>query len=146
MKFWHIGILTPSIEKTLDTLCAIPGVTRSAWTINEIEFSPSEMIVGKGGRLRTAMGRVSGIVYELIEPMDEHSYHAAELQRKGPGLHHAAYVCEGNQDAIVESYKASGSQMVWEAQHGTEHVCYMEAADGSTIWEFINTLPFMPED
>jgi catechol 2,3-dioxygenase-like lactoylglutathione lyase family enzyme len=146
MRFWHIGILTPDIDKALEAFCAVPGVRLDAWTRGEIEFGPSEMLVGSGGRLRTAMGRFGGVVYELIEPMDEGSYHAAELKKKGPCLHHTAYVCEDAQDEIVASIKKSGGRTVWEAQHGGEHVFYMESADGSAIWEIINCCPFMPTD
>jgi catechol 2,3-dioxygenase-like lactoylglutathione lyase family enzyme len=145
MEFWHIGILTPDIEKTLDTICAIPGVRRDTWTLGEVEFAPSEMRVGVGGRLKTAMGRVCGIVYELIQPMDKYSYHAQELKIKGPCIHHTAYVCEDNLDAAVASIKAAGGRTVWEAQHGSEHVYYLEPADGSSVWELINCCPFIPK-
>jgi hypothetical protein len=146
MQFWHIGILTGDIEKSLDAFAAVPGVCRESWTIGEIEFPPSEMLVGSGGRLRTAMGRIGGVVYELIQPMDEGSYHAAELKKRGPCLHHAAYVCEDSQDEIVASIRDAGGRTVWEARHGSEHVFYMESADGSTVWEIINCCPFVPED
>jgi hypothetical protein len=146
MKFWHIGILTPNIEQTLETMLAVPGARRDAWAFGEVEFSQAEMLTGKGGRLKTAMGRMGGVVYELLEPMDEHSYHAETLKQRGPGFQHAAYVCEEDLDEVVASCIAAGAHMVWEAQHGNEHVCYLEAADGGSVWEFINCCPFMPEE
>jgi catechol 2,3-dioxygenase-like lactoylglutathione lyase family enzyme len=146
MKFWHTGILTPDIEKTLDALCAFPGVRRDAWTMMEIEFKPSEMLAGTGGRLKTAMGRVGGIVYELLEPLDDASYHAQAMKAHGPGFHHAAYICEEDMDASVASLTAAGARVVWEVRHGEEHVCYLEAADGGSVWEIINRCPFMPEE
>ncbi|SHI14372.1 Glyoxalase/Bleomycin resistance protein/Dioxygenase superfamily protein [Sporobacter termitidis DSM 10068] len=146
MKFWHIGILTPDVEKTLDALCAMSGGRRGVWQIGEIEFPSSEMITGSGGRLKTAVGRMGGIVYELIQPLDEHSFHAAALKRRGPGLHHAAYVCGEELDADVASCIAAGAQIVWEARHGEEHVCYLEAKDGGSVLELINICPPMPEE
>lgn len=146
MKHWHIGILTLDIDKTLDFFCSVPGANRESWTLGEVEFSSSEMIVGDGGKLRTAMGRLDGIVYELIQPMDNGSYHAQKLKARGPGLHHSAYICEENQDEIVAAVKATGGRVVWEVQHGNEHAYYLESSDGGTVWEIINCCPFMPEE
>lgn len=144
MTFWHIGILTPDIGKTLDTLCAMPGTHRDDWSIMEIDFPPSEMRTGAGGKLKAAMGRVGGIVYELLEPLDAHSYHAAALKKRGPGFHHAAYVCGDDLAATVSSCIDAGARIVWEAQHGGEHVYYLESADGGSIFELINNCPFIP--
>jgi hypothetical protein len=82
MKFWHVGILTPDIEKTLSILQPL----NDGWSHAELEFLPSEMIVGSGGRLKTAMGQGSGIVYELIQPMDDISFHAAALKKEAPAF------------------------------------------------------------
>jgi len=144
VKFWHIGMLTEDIDKTLETFFAFPGTRREAWTRGEMEFAASEMLMGTGGRLKTAMGRLGGIAYELIQPLDEHSYHASALRERGPCIHHAAYICEEDQDEVVSSLLAAGGRMVWEARHGAEHVCYVEAAEGRTVWEIINRCPFMP--
>ena len=145
MEHWHIGILTPSIEKSLDLLCGMPDTQREGWTTNEIEFLASDMIVGDGGRLRIAMGRIGGIVYELIQPIDDCSYHAKAMNLRGPGIHHSAYFCDDNhQNDIVKNLKAGGGRVVWEAKHKEEHVYYIELHDG-TIWEIINCCPFMPD-
>lgn len=145
MELWHMGILTPDIDQTLDTICAVPGADRSAWTLGEIAFSPDEMVTGEGGRLKTAFGRMGGVAVELLEPLDERSYHAAALKKRGPGFHHAAYVCGNELDAVIDAALAAGARIVWEARHGDEHVCYMESADGGSVFEYINVCPFMPE-
>jgi hypothetical protein len=144
VKHWHIGILTPDIDGSVDAICAMFGSSRENWTFTELEFSDAEMVFGDGGKLRAAIGRAGGIVYEFLQPMDDRSYHAKAMKSRGPGIHHSAYICEDDQDAQVNAMKASGARNVWEARHGDEHVYYLEFPD-KTIWEIINRCSFMPD-
>lgn len=144
MEFWHTGIITADIEKTLNTLNAMPRVEHTGWLIFEMEFKPEEMLTGTGGKLKIASGRVNGIIHELIQPLDDHSYHAAVLKKRGPGFHHAAYICEKNHQEVIASCLAAGGQIVWEALHAGEHVTYVQSADGGSVWEIINVRPAMP--
>jgi hypothetical protein len=144
MKHWHVGILTPDIDGSADAICAMSGTPRENWTMLEIEFSDAEMVFGDGGKLRAAFGRAGGVVYELLQPEDDRSYHAKTMKSRGPGVHHNAYICEEDQDAVVAAMKASGAKVVWEARHGDEHTYYLEFPD-RTVWEIINCCPFMPE-
>ena len=145
MKFWHNGVLTSDIDKTIDFFCAIPGASRDKWTIMEIEFSQADMATGDGGKLRAAFGRVGGIVVELLQPLDDNSYHAKALKARGPGFHHNAYICEDNQDEVVNALLADGGRIVWEFKRENERAVYVESADGSAVLEIINVCPFMPE-
>jgi len=146
MYFWHTGILTYDIEKTLDILCELPGTDRDKWTIFEVDFPDEEMVTGDGGRLRVAIGRIGGtggVVYELLQPMDDKSYHAKKLKERGPGVHHGAYVCEEGQKETVAALLERGGKIVWECMHGDERCCYVEC--NGTVMEIINVCPFMPE-
>jgi len=111
----------------------------------EAEFPQSEMVVGEGGRLYVAAGRVGGAVYEIIQPLDDKSYHAKVLKERGPGPHHYAYACEDNLEETVETLKAAGARVVWEVVHGDEHAYYLELPSDGTVLELINRIPFMPE-
>ena len=144
MKFWHTGLLVHDIEETLGFLCAPSGGDRSKWSVFDVEFPPDEMITGEGGKLRVAIGRVGGVVYELLQPLDKTSYHARQLEERGAGFHHCAYYCEGDFDETVAKLLAAGGRMVWEAKHGDEHPCYIEA--GGVVFEIINICPFLPEE
>ncbi len=143
MEFWHAGIITADIEKTLNTLCSLPGVQREKWSVFEIEFKPSEMLTGTGGKLKIAAGQVDSILHELIQPLDENSYHARILRSRGPGFHHAAYICEENYENVVTGILETGGSIVWEAMHDGEHVTYVASADGGSVWEIINVRPVM---
>ena len=142
MYFWHTGILTHDIEKTLSFLGSMFGASRDKWTVMDIDFPQDDMLAGDGGKLRAAFGRVGGTVYELLQPMDGTSYHAKQLKLRGPGFHHNAYVCEDKQDEAVAALIASGGRIVWEFRHSDERACYVESE--GTVLEIINCCPFMP--
>ena len=147
MYHWHIGVLTPSIEESMKYIRAVPGVDESKWLFGEADFSSDVTAAGTSGKLKSAVGFIGGVVYELLEPQDDVSFQAVELRKKGPGIHHTAYVCDGDDELekTVEAYIAGGAKRVWDVQHGPEHAIYLESGDGSMIIEFINCCPFMPE-
>jgi len=144
MYFWHTGLLTGDADKMIGDFCNLPGVGRGDWKIRDAVFPPDKMVTGSGGELRVAYARVNGVVVELLQPLDATSYHAAEFRKKGPGLHHIAYVCPDDQDEAVMSLLEHGGKIVWEFQNEGERAVYVETADGM-IFELINTCPFMPE-
>ena len=146
MEFWHNGVLTPDIEKTIDFFCATAGSSRDKWTVMEIDFPQSNMVCGNGGKLRAAFGRVGGLVTELLQPLDDVSYHAEVLKSRGPGFHHNAFICENDMDDVVTAFEAAGGRIVWDMRHGDEHACYIESSDGSAVLEVINCCPFVPEE
>jgi len=144
MKFWHNGILTPDVDKTIDFLCAADGTLRENWSIVEIDFPQQKMITGDGGKLRAAFGRVGDVVIELLQPLDDLSFHSKALKARGPGFHHNAYICEHNMDEVLAALISEGGRKVWEFQNGNEHACYIEASGGNAVLEIINCCPIMP--
>ena len=146
MEFWHNGILTSDVDNTIAFLCAASGAPRDKWTVMDIDFPQSKMLCGDGGTLRVAFGRVGGVVIELLQPLDDCSYHAKALRTRGAGFHHNAYVCEDNMDEALASLLAGDGRKVWEFRDGDEHACYIEADDGSAVLELINRCPFMPDE
>ena len=146
MQFWHSGVLTPDIDGTIDFLCASSGAPREKWTIMENEFPQSGMVYGNGGKLRIAFGRIGGAVIELLQPLDDISYHAQVLRTRGPGFHHNAYICENDQDEVLAALLAEGGKIVWEFRSGYERAFYIEAAGGNAVLEIINICPFMPDE
>ena len=146
MRFWHSGVLTVDIEATVDFICAASGMTQDKWNVMEVEFPKSKMLAGEGGELRVAIGRVAGMPVELLQPLDDLSYHAKILRERGPGFHHNAYIIEEGQEEAIAALVAAGGKIVWEMLSGEEHVYYVEAADRSAVLEIINCCPFMPEE
>ena len=145
MQFIHVGLLTPSLEKSIAEFSSFPGFEDKKWTIREVEFPPEAVLTGRGSHMRTAIADLNGAVFELIEPLDPASYHSNELRRKGPGLHHTAFICLENQAEAVRAPLDRGGKIVWEADYKGKHPIYVESADGTQVWEFINYVPGTPE-
>ena len=145
MEIWHSGVLTADVYETIDFLCAASGVSRDKWTIMDVDFPQSKMVSGDGGKLRAAFGRVGGAVVELLQPLDDKSYHAQALKTRGPGFHHNAYICGDDLDNVLDTLIARGGRVLWEFQDGDEHACYVEADGGSVVLELINICPFIPD-
>ena len=146
MVFWHNGILTSDVYKTMDFLNQASNSDRSKWTVMDIDFPQSKMLAGGGGKLRAAFGRVGGIVVELLQPLDNNSYHAKALKTRGPGFHHNAYICETSMDETKGALLSAGGRIVWEFQDGHDHACYIEAGGSDVVLELINNCPFMPDE
>ena len=144
MKFWHNGILTADLEKTIEFLSAADRTPREKWTIMDADFQQSNMLAGDGGKLRIAFGRVGGVVTELLQPQDNTSYHVKALKARGPGYQHCAYICEDDQEEVISALIKTGGRIVWDFKNGNERACYVEAADGNSVLEIINHCPFMP--
>jgi methylmalonyl-CoA/ethylmalonyl-CoA epimerase len=137
MNLWHIGVLTESLEKTINTYGAIPGTDSNEWHIREMTFTPEDMRVSAGGTLKTAMCMIGGVCLEFIEPLTETSYHYQELKKKGPGIHHVAYSCPDDMAEVLKALLEKGGRVVWEIQR-KEHVCYVELPDEGSILEIID--------
>ena len=112
----------------------------------DIDFPQENMVCGAGGRLRAAFGRVGGAVVELLQPLDDNSYHAQALKTRGPGFHHNANICGDDLDEVLDKLIACGGSIVWEFADGDEHACYVEADGGEMVLELINICPFMPDE
>ncbi len=139
MKLWHIGILCSNIADTIRFLGDSSG--KNDWEINEMIFDEHCMVRGQGGTLRSTFGTVGGVGYELIQPMDDSSYQAQAIMNRGPGIHHVAYICGDELERIVAQLERCGGKVVWEAWLGTDHIYYVEQAEGGTVLELINNCP-----
>lgn len=138
MKFLHIGLLTPSLEDSMEEYNAFPGGEKLDWTIKEVSYPDEAILTGKGGHMRIASTKIANVTYELIQPLDPTSYHGTELEKKGPGLHHIAFSCPDNQEEVLSSIIEKGGKIVWEAERDRKHPIYVESADSSQVWELIN--------
>lgn len=141
MELAHVGILTYSLEDSMGEFGGLYGFEDAEWIVREVEFPAEAIKTGRGSHMRTAIARLGGITIELIQPLDPQSYHSSELKKKGPGLHHLAYICTDCQPEAIAAELERGGQVVWEAELGEKHPVYVESSDGSQVFEFINYIP-----
>ncbi|WP_069161020.1 VOC family protein [Nocardia altamirensis] len=89
------------------------GVAR--WfTVPDVRFGP-EFCEFRGApadyTITVALGYAGGQQLELIEPRGGASLYAEQLERIGPGLHHAAWVPE-DYDGALDAAQAAGIEVV----------------------------------
>jgi methylmalonyl-CoA/ethylmalonyl-CoA epimerase len=101
----HVAIAVPSIATVLPLFEALTGSKGSA--PERVDTQGVELVfVGSGpGRL------------ELIEPLSAESPVARFLERRGPGLHHIAYLVPSLEPAL-ERLAAAGIQPIAEPRQG----------------------------
>ncbi len=145
MRFIHIGILTDSLERSIESFQSFPGFEDIKWLVREVEFPEDAILTGHGSHMRTAIADLGGCIHELIQPLDPTSYHSEELRKKGECIHHTAFICLEDQQEAVRAQLERGGRIVWEAQLGDKHPVYVESSDGKRVWEFINYIPGSPE-
>ena len=143
MKFWHVGVITANINEAIRSLSGASEYEESSWEIFDVDFPDNEMKTGAGGKLRAAFGHVGGVPFEILQPLDNASYHAQQLETRGAGLHHCAYICEDDYQETVSGLVAAGGSVVWAAKHGKERPCYIET--NGMVLEIINCSPFAQE-
>lgn len=97
----HIGI---AVHRIVD---ALPFYTRQLGLI----VSHEEEIADQ--KVKTAFLRLGDTDIELLEPTDESSPIAQFLQRRGPGLHHIAYLVD-DIEAVLAQLKAAGYRLIDE--------------------------------
>jgi hypothetical protein len=97
-----IGIVVKSVDETVKTYLEEYGIGPwKSWDLNE--KSVNEMIMKDKKEifaLRIARAFIGPTIWELMEPLDEHSSFYKFLQEHGEGLHHLGYEVNNFDEAI----------------------------------------------
>jgi len=127
MQFDHIGVAAATLEVGRQALAQVLEITD--WSA---EFSdPLNHIYCQFGR------DASGVCYEVIAPLDEHSPIAKTVRTRRDTLHHVAYLVG---DLEVEAARLVGARCV-TVTRPTPAVAY----GGARIQFFFNGLGFVVE-
>lgn len=97
----HIGVAVNSIDESLPFYRDVLGM----------EYLKTEEITDQS--VRVAFLDVGGVHVELVEPTSPDGAIAKHLEKRGPGLHHLAYVVE-DCAAALEELKAKGVKLIDE--------------------------------
>jgi methylmalonyl-CoA/ethylmalonyl-CoA epimerase len=95
----HIGIAVRSIEESRKFYEQVLGL--QCYKIEEVADQ----------KVKTAFFSIGEVKLELLEPTDPESPVAKFLEKKGPGIHHIAYLVE-NVDEALKQAEAQGVQLI----------------------------------
>lgn len=139
IKFWHVGVIVKNVEKAMEFYKLMPD--SSKWIVTEVEAPKEAAIFGDTGfKVKIAIGKIGGIGYELIEPLDKDSFQAKFLAASGEGIHHVSYLLGNKYQEVVDKLLAEGNKMISAFEMpGNMKVSFIEAKNGAMIFELLST-------
>ena len=147
VKFWHVGVLVNDLDESLKFYLADPGYEEGSLVKEHVCFPDEICPIGGGIDVNVARVTVSGLCYELIQPLKEGIYQDRALKARGELLHHTAYFVDDKHDEIVEALLAAGGEIEWAVRDkkpdGTPfNISFVRAASGGMIFELVGDKPF----
>ena len=107
----QIGIVVRDLDATLRRYVDDYGI--GPWEIHEFDSRSAKDLREHGQPVerawRLAVTMVGGVMWELIEPLDDESVYARFLVEKGEGVHHIAVATPSFDDAVAEQAKRETS-------------------------------------
>ena len=105
------------------------------------EYGQSVERSGRGAVTRFATTMIGGVMWELIEPLDEDSLWARFLAEKGEGVHHIA-VATPNFDGAVAEQAERGNELVLSGTFSGIDLAYLPTdRDLGVITEIFSGMP-----
>jgi methylmalonyl-CoA/ethylmalonyl-CoA epimerase len=137
--FFQVGYLVRNMDVAEEWFQRILGVP-SFFRMENVEFGAGCTYRGKpaDSAAHLSLGYLGDIQVELIEPVRGRSLYTEFLEKKGPGLHHLAFLVP-DFDATVASLGQSGVEVVSEGQLGPgSQFAYFDCqAEGCSVIEIL---------
>ncbi len=123
----HLGLAVESLEEASRLYRDVLG----------LECNGTEDVVDQ--RVRVALFQVGEVRIELLEPTDADSPIARFLEKRGPGLHHVAYLVD-DLTATLAALKSAGVRLIDDAPrpgaHGMQIAFAHPKSTGGVLTEF----------
>ena len=103
----HLGIAVKDLETAREFYRSV------------FKLESSNPILGGDGTIKVSLVQVGGAVIELLQPIGNEGVMAKFLEKHGEGIHHICYEVE-NINAVIDSVKTNGIQVLGEPQMGAE--------------------------
>lgn len=105
----HLGIAVKDLETAREFYRSV------------FKLESSNPILGGDGTIKVSLVQVGGAVIELLQPIGNEGVMAKFLEKHGEGIHHICYEVE-NINAVIDSVKTNGIQVLGEPQMGAEGI------------------------
>ena len=144
----QIGIVVRDLDATLRRYVEDFGI--GPWQVHEFDPESAEDMrehgrpverSGRGAVTRFATAMIGGVMWELIEPLDEESLWARFLAEKGEGVHHIAVATPSFDGAVAEQAER-GNDLVLSGTFGGIDLAYLPTdRDLGVITEIFSGMP-----
>ena len=144
----QIGIVVRDLDAALRRYVDDYGI--GPWQVHEFDPESAEDMrehgrpverSGRGAVTRFATAMIGGVMWELIEPLDEESLWARFLAEKGEGVHHIAVATPSFDGAVAEQAER-GNDLVLSGTFGGIDLAYLPTdRDLGVITEIFSGMP-----
>src|ERR671920_2176269 len=144
----QIGIVVRDLDATLRNYVDDFGI--GPWQVHEFDPESAENMLeqgrpvepsGRGAVTRFATTMIGGVMWELIEPLDEDSIWARFLAEKGEGVHHIAVATPSFEGAVAEQAER-GNDLVLSGTFSGIDLAYLPTGrDLGVITEIFSGMP-----
>ncbi|HEX5851080.1 MAG TPA: VOC family protein [Rubrobacter sp.] len=144
----QIGIVVRDLDATLRNYVDDFGI--GPWQVHEFDPESAEDMreqgqpvepSGRGAVTRFATTMIGGVMWELIEPLDEDSIWARFLAEKGEGVHHIAVATPSFKGAVAEQTER-GNDLVLSGTFSGIDLAYLPTGrDLGVITEIFSGMP-----
>lgn len=124
----QVGIVVRDIDRAIEEFSRLFGVPQPDVIITDPYESARTQYQRQPtpARARLAFFSMGPVALELIEPIDGPSTWQDHLDRKGPGIHHIAFMVEGT-DQMVDSLQQKGATLVQQGDYTGGRYTYLES-------------------
>ena len=144
----QIGIVVRDLDETLRRYVDDFGI--GPWQVHEFDPESAEDMrehgqpverSGRGAVTRFATTMIGGVMWELIEPLDEDNLWARFLAEKGEGVHHIAVATPSFEGAVAEQAER-GNDLVLSGTFGGIDFAYLPTDhDLGVVTEVFSGMP-----
>jgi methylmalonyl-CoA/ethylmalonyl-CoA epimerase len=138
----QLGIVVRDLEATVRRYEDDYGI--GPWRFDRIDLGEANNYREYGRPVersnRVAFATVGGVMWELIEPLDEDGIYARFLAEKGEGVHHVAVATPVFEETVARAEREDG--LMLRCEHGGIDIAYLDTQrDLGVVLEVFSGMP-----
>lgn len=138
----QVALVVRDLRATMKTYVERYGI--GPWEIYEFNPDTVEHMKAHGEPIesswRLALARVGGVMWELIEPLDDRNTYAEFLAEHGEGVHHVGMA--GAFDSTLAAFDSEGRAPLLSGRYGGVDFAYLPTdADMGVATEIFSAVP-----
>jgi hypothetical protein len=139
----QVALVVPDLQASLQTYVERYGI--GPWEIYEFNPNTVDNMLASGEPVawswRLALARVGGVMWELIEPLDDRSIYAEFLVEHGPGVHHVGMAGTAFADTLAEFGEEGRVPLLSGRYRGIDFAYLPTETDLSVATEIFSAVP-----
>jgi methylmalonyl-CoA/ethylmalonyl-CoA epimerase len=139
----QVALVVADLQASMQTYLERYGI--GPWEIYEFNPDTVENMKAHGEPIasswRLALARVGGVMWELIEPLDDRSTYAEFLAEHGEGVHHVGMACTAFEHTLAE-FAAEGRVPLLSGRYRGIDFAYLPTdSDLGVVTEIFSAVP-----